>query len=230
VDKEFDSVKEGYDFIAKFYEEWKWQRFWKYYENPVLEKWSRSLAPGEGLDAGTGNGSYLRSFLSKGSKVVAIDLSPEMLNLCRITNQPYIDLGMMQCIELDLLNLKSLHRKFDWIICSRVLTHLVSPGLVFQIFSDILNPSGECFISDIHPRHRYDKTGIRINGEKFYIKTYKHDIADIERDIMNNHFDITDRQEVTRQDLADSPVLNEFPELQFQVEPVFYNYFIKKRK
>lgn len=230
MNKEFVyCAKDGYNYIAKYYDKWKWQRFWTLNELPILNKWGETLPIGYGLDAGTGSGNNLNYFLSKGHKITAVDISPAMLNLCHDKYIDYVTKGQLNCEELDIQNLLTYRRKFDWITCNRVLSHIQNSKSVFRIFSNILKNHGQCFISDIHPNHNYSNTGLTIGNKKILIETYKHSINELRRIIIECNFEILEYNEIGFEGLDNKTNVSEFKELATQSTPIFF-YFITRLK
>ena len=41
------SAKDGYNAIAQYYDDWKWQKFWKRNEFPIIKHWANDLKIGK---------------------------------------------------------------------------------------------------------------------------------------------------------------------------------------
>lgn len=229
MNKKIYSARDGYNIIAEYYDEWKWQKFWKAYEFPVIEKWARTLQKGNGLDAGTGTGNNLSIFLEKGHTVTALDISRSMLDICMNKYQPYIIQNKLKCIEYDLLNLIELRSKYDWIICNRVLSNISNIEITFRLFAATIKSNGKCMISDVHPLHEYENTNMSYANSEIVIETFKHPLQTIEELIEENDFDIILKKELVYKDLTQKEVLSEFAYLKNQEAPIFFYYILRKR-
>lgn len=164
--------RQGYDLAASSYEDWRWCAFWRDNEAPVVRRWLRYLAPGEGLDAGSGTGPYLLDAVRCGHRCVALDLSGNMLAVNQEKSVGWFP--PVRHIQGDLRSLPFADNTFDWILCSRVLSHVAEIDLALQEFARTLKKGGEALISDVHPNHPYTNVAIPCTGGKIRIKTYKH--------------------------------------------------------
>ncbi len=223
------SAREGYNIIAPFYDKWKWQQFWHLNEYPYIEKWCNTLKIGEGLDVGTGSGNNLKCFLDNGQSVTAIDISSEMLRICKLKYASYINTNNLKCLELDIREIYPYERKYDWILSNRVISHLNIFELseVIKKISSIIKFGGQCFISDIHPLHKYSETNIQIGNDEVCIETYKHSIEEIKQVIKRHNFEILKFKEINVLNLTNKEILKQFPNLLNQETPIFYYTIIK---
>ncbi|MGL5703837.1 MAG: class I SAM-dependent DNA methyltransferase [Tannerellaceae bacterium] len=220
--------RDGYNHIAYKYDEWKWQIFWHLNEYPYIIKWCENLKIGSGLDLGVGSGNNLECFIKKGHKILAIDISEKMINICKSKYPSYIANKQLTCIETDLTTYTS-HDKFDWIISNRVFSHVKQLDKAFKIITETLNNEGEIFISDIHPNHNYKQTSMNINEDKIVIETYKHTINTYKELIYRNNLEITEFKEIYVYDLLDKSILDNFPNIKNQTQPILFYFILKKR-
>jgi len=227
--KKVYSAKDGYNMIAEYYDDWKWQKFWKKNEFPIIKHWANNLKIGKGLDAGTGSGNNLEVFLNIGHEVTALDISKAMLEICKTKYPTFISNGKLDCLELDLLNLLSCRHSFDWITCNRVLSNIKDIEFVFRVFSTVIKDNGECLISDVHPLHEYENTNIVVNSKRVNIETYKHSMTKINQLILKNNFEIIDYKEFCFSDLKNENNLIEFEYLGDQKTPIFFYYILRKK-
>lgn len=170
------SAKEGYDKIAPFYDSWHWQSFWKDNELPILNRWCDKLKIGYGADLGTGSGNSLYRFLEKGHRIDAYDISPNMLRICKIKHLKYILSEHLTCYNFDVRFMYYLPKRYDWIICNRMLSNVSDIEDVVRVIGKLLKRNGKCFISDVHPDHKYLFTHLNVLNYNIYIETYKHSI------------------------------------------------------
>lgn len=169
----------GYNIVAKYFESWHWFHFWRQNEAPIINDWLRSLNPGLGLDAGSGTGPYVEKILELGHKCISLDISREMLEVNKNKHQAFYPKSRLQFIEGDICKLPFEDNKFDWIICSRVLTHISDIRVPLSEFFRVLKHSGKCLISDIHAKHPYTVMGVKTIQGKIKIATYKHSTQQI---------------------------------------------------
>ncbi len=92
------------------------------------------------LDIGAGTGRDSKFFMDNNIDVTAVDLSDEMVKLCREKG--------IKSYELDFYNLHEIGRKFDAVWAMNSLLHVekASLGLVLQEIKNVLNPSGLFFM------------------------------------------------------------------------------------
>ena len=222
------SPKEGYNLIAPYYDSWKWQYFWKRNEYPYIERWCNSLVIGSGADLGAGSGNNLACFLHRLHHVTAYDISELMLLTCRQKYRNELSLGLLECYVRDINELSIGQRSFDWMLCNRVLSHISNVNNVIKRMAHLLKLGGQCFISDVHPLHRYDYTHYNIGGREIFIETYKHSLKDLEANIYMNGLSIIEFREITKPMLIDPSVAADFHSIQDDNTPIFYYMILKK--
>ena len=89
------------------------------------------------LDVGCGYGRVAERLLSKGAKVVGIDISREMIRYCHRELQ-----GEFAGAICDTGNLPFCEGSFNKIVCVGVLVHVESPQQVIREFARVLKPGG----------------------------------------------------------------------------------------
>lgn len=92
------------------------------------------------LELGAGHGRDSKFFLENALQVTAVDLSTEMVKLCREKG--------ITAHELDFYNLQSLQQTFDAVWAMNCLLHVEKCNLpkVLQGICDVLNPGGLFFM------------------------------------------------------------------------------------
>ena len=173
--------RHGYDLIAPHYESWRWSEFWRQNEAPIILGWLASLKPGVGLDAGSGTGPYVSDMLKFNHRCVAVDISPKMLTVSQRKRR--LEDSSVLYLEADITNLPFKEKTFDWILCSRVLSHIADIRPAVGSFVRLLKEGGECLISDVHPDHPYSTVQIKGAQTKIAIQTFKHPVDSIKRAI-----------------------------------------------
>jgi SAM-dependent methyltransferase len=177
------SPRQGYDLASSSYEKWRWFKFWRLNEAPIVRRWLESLSPGLGLDAGSGTGGYLAEIAAARHRYVAVDLSSRMLSFQheKARDFPGVLLGGAQA---DLAALPLPSARFDWVLSTRVLSHVPDIRAVFREFRRVLKTGGECLITDVHPQHPYTRVSIQTAAGDIEIETHKHSIADLRSSIL----------------------------------------------
>jgi ubiquinone/menaquinone biosynthesis C-methylase UbiE len=220
----------AYDLVASVYDHWHWSALWHRNEAPIVRRWLEDLQPGIGLDAGSGTGPYVTDIVTGGHRCVVVDVSSEMLHLNRLKAGTYVRDGSVEFVEANINALPFDDGQFDWILCTRVLSHL--PDLIKPLreFARVLRSGGECLITDVHPNHPYEKVSIPINGKKLRIETYKHSLADFNRSIANvEDFELLKLDEYHFEDLLWRPPWQGFEKLYRHSNPaMFYTCELKK--
>lgn len=216
-------AEQGYDLIAPYYDSWNWQKFWKKNELPKLIEWMRSLSVGYSADFGVGSGNSLYPFLESGHRVDAFDISNRMLSLCIEKHFMYIITGKLKCYNLDVRKIRIKQRKYNWIICNRMLSNNPSVNDVARVMSSVIKRGGQCFISDIHPEHHYDNTHLRIGEFNVNIETYKHPITDVVDCFVKYGFKVLYKREYRKYNIRNSSLLEKYR----MFEPIYYVLILK---
>ena len=217
------SAEDGYNIIAPYYDSWHWQEFWKLNELPKIISWMRTLRIGYGADFGVGSGNSIKPFLEFGHRVDAFDISKGMLSLCIKKHISYLITGRLKCYNYDVRNIIISRRKYDWILCNRMLSNIPSVDEVASVMSKTIMRGGQCFISDIHPEHHYENTHLRIGEFNINIETYKHPINEVIKAFERCGFEITYKREYRKYDIKNPISLEKCTML----EPIYYVLVLK---
>jgi ubiquinone/menaquinone biosynthesis C-methylase UbiE len=209
--------REGYDRAAAAYSKWHWTEFWQRNEAPLVQEWVDGRS-GLGLDAGVGTGIYRRAPAAQ--MAVGVDLSASMLreNLMAGGPQPH------RLIQADVQRLPFAADVFNWVLCTRVLSHVRSPSTVLAEFARVARAGADILITDVHPTHPYEEVSISTPEGKVAIDTYKHPIATLTSAV--EAFDslrISDMHEYRLHDLLWEPPRPQFDKIFRDPQvPVFY--------
>jgi ubiquinone/menaquinone biosynthesis C-methylase UbiE len=222
--------RQAYDLIAPFYEQWKWFGFWRLNEGPIVRQWLKSLKPGWGLDAGSGTGAYIPDIVEFGHNCVAVDISWNMLMQNKTQGFPHSSASITY-LQGDISALPFGEKTFDWILCSRVLSHIERIDNVLEEFTRVLKKEGECLICDVHPDHPYSVVAVPQNGEKVAIETYKHSIKSLRQKVSQiPAIQLSTLDEYHLNDLRWKPPPSTFGKLYRHINPaIFYVLKLKKR-
>jgi SAM-dependent methyltransferase len=108
---------------------------------PILDR----ATPGIALDAATGTGRVAAYLRSRGHRVLACDLSEQMLRRA-------IDrLNRTSVVQADFFDLPVRDDSVDLVTCALALTHVERLSAAFVSFARVVRPGGLAVISDIHP-------------------------------------------------------------------------------
>jgi SAM-dependent methyltransferase len=108
---------------------------------PILDR----ASPGVAVDAATGTGRVAAYLRSRGHRVLACDLSEQMLRRA-------IDrLNGTSVVQADFLNLPVRDASVDLLTCALALTHVERLSAAFESFARVVRLGGLAVISDIHP-------------------------------------------------------------------------------
>ncbi len=182
-----------------------------------MQQWATMLSPGLILDAGSGTGVYRPLLENAGHRVIALDLSVEMLT---IQLRKFPTAVVLQA-RLEALPIQDC--EFDYVLCTRVLSHVEILGPVFNEFARITKPAARLLITDVHPDHRYSEMSIPTDRERVSIETYKHPIPGIKQALRSSGFELTEFSEQYFRDLAWKPPLEKFENIYADLErPISY--------
>jgi ubiquinone/menaquinone biosynthesis C-methylase UbiE len=223
--------RQGYDLIAPYYEEWRWFKFWRLNEAPLIRQWLESLPRGLGLDAGSGTGPYIPDIIELGHRCVAVDLSHQMLRINKQGRAAQTNAAAaVSHVQADVSTLPFNESQFDWILCSRVLSHLPSQMIVLQEFARVLKSGGECLISDVHPEHPYKHVSIPAWNGEIAIETHKHSLGSLKTVVSDiRDLQIVSLNEYYFRNLLSKPSRAEFEKLyRYSDAAVFYICRLKK--
>ena len=206
----------GYSLVAPQYEHWHWFQFWQNNERPIVKQWASSLPPGKFLDAGSGTGLYRSVLEDAGHIVISVDISPEMLDIQR-RRYPSATI-----IVGDVCNLPFPTMYFDYILCTRVLSHIKSVSRALGEFTRVAKHDASILIADVHPKHHYTDMSVPVNGERVSIETHKHQVADI-KGAVNFPLELLSFEEYRLEDVLWKPPAQNFENI-YDVPgaPIFY--------
>ena len=217
------SPRAGYDAIAPSYRQWHWYHFWRANEAPLVTKWLHSVARGHGLDAGAGTGPYAPAIAALGAHCVAVDISLEMLKALKVVDSDRPPAGIITRAQCDITALPFRDAAFDWILCSRVLSHIADLDAAVRELARVLKAGGECLISDVHPDHPYEH--VRIPGEstRVAIETHKHPLERLTARLDANKLCVESLTSYRLRDLTEPPPRPAFAKLYRHTDrPIFY--------
>ena len=107
-----------------------------YSEKPFVDK-PQILVAG----CGTGRQAISAASIFRGSHVTAIDLSLTSLGYAKRKSKQ-LEINNLEYLQADLLEVRSLNKKFDIIECTGVLHHMKDPLEGWKVLVDCLQPNG----------------------------------------------------------------------------------------
>lgn len=179
----FDSV-EGYNLYAKNYD--KKTDYLNSFENDVVLKFLGNLKGKKVLDIGCGTGRIIKNLMEAGAKVVAADVSEEML---KVTKKKFKDAEIV-CADIENLPFKD--KSFDCVLALFVVVHLRDLQKAFDEVYRVLKDGGTFIVSNINQR-KPPKLNLKDGGE-IIISSYYHMPEHVEKALENSFFQI-DRAE-----------------------------------
>lgn len=149
------AVIESYDKSAEFYDNRDWQLFWERNEKPLIINLLNFDKYKKILDVGCGTGTYILSFLDKNVDIYGVDISRNMLEICRKKIGNFKD----KKAKIYLFNQPFEHNNFekeffDLIIMTRVLCHFRNLDEITKQINRLLNNKGDFIVSDFHKDYK----------------------------------------------------------------------------
>jgi 2-polyprenyl-3-methyl-5-hydroxy-6-metoxy-1,4-benzoquinol methylase len=158
------------------------------------------------LEIGCGTGKNTEWLVSKSEKIVAVDLSNEMLSKAK----GKISSETVTFIRADIKEEWTFtESKFDLIGFSLVLEHIEKLDHIFCETAKKITPNGYVYIGELHPFKQYTGTKARFEDEKGLqiVNCFNHHISDFvhsakkygfEVQDINEYFDNSDRNTIPR--------------------------------
>lgn len=183
IEKNVLPARAGYNLIASKYANWHWYGFWRANEGPIIKEWLKKTT-GSGIDAGCGNAPYLTDYSRDQNNKFLIDFSEGMIREAkkRIDHYKKYNPNIKKSVHLIQADIKALpieNNSINYILCSRVFSNVSNFKDVLDEFIRVLKPNGKILLTDIHPHHTYEHTGVNTDIGRINIETYKHEIKDL---------------------------------------------------
>ncbi len=141
------------------------------------------------LIAGCGTGNHSISATKyQNANILAIDLSLTSLAYAKRKTEE-LELKNIEYLQADILQLKSLDKKFDVIECSGTLHHMKNPVEGFKVLLDVLKPQGFLKIGLYSQRAREHVVKVREFIKKKNFKNSLKDIRVCRQILINNNKD-----------------------------------------
>jgi len=216
--------RRGYDLVAPHFQSWYWSRFWRANEAPLVRRWLRELPSGLGLDAGAGCRPYAEAIAQAGHRAISADMSRSML----LQSRRRAPSRREDRVQADVRALPFGTGTFDWVLCTRVLSHLADFVPVFVELARVLRAGGEMLVTDVHPGHPYEHVSVRTPGGLFNIETHKHRVDQVRAAAASVGMQVVHLEEYRTRNLVWQPSQREFRKLYRRPDaPVFYSLALR---
>ncbi len=125
-----------------------------YYERPATLSLLPEVRGKRALDAGCGPGFYAEWLLDRGAEVVALDVTPDFVE---ITRRRVGDRAEVRCANLEQPLDFAADASFDLVVCPLVLDYIEDWSPVLAEFHRVLRPAGVLVFSCGHPASDFFK-------------------------------------------------------------------------
>ncbi|MGA5299374.1 class I SAM-dependent methyltransferase [Nucisporomicrobium flavum] len=167
-------VASAYDRLARRYQDWPWQDFWRQNERPLLEEVMSSEPFGRtALDVGIGTGAYVDLNESHTGRLLGVDISSGMLRELRRLHPG------ASGVVANATALPFRDGTIDRISANRVLSHVPDLTRFFGEARRLLSPGGGLVISDLDHEHDYDEITFSGLTEVNPIRPCHHSLTDL---------------------------------------------------
>lgn len=159
------------------------------------------------LEIGCGTGKNTEWLIGRTNKILAVDLSDQMLARAK----DKIQSDKVEFIQADINGKWSFayNRQFDLTTFSLVLEHIEHLDNIFEELSKVVKPNGYVYIGELHPFKQYTGSKARFETEEGLqiVTCYNHHISDFtnsakkygfELASLNEYFDNDDRANIPR--------------------------------
>ena len=156
------------------------------------------------LELGCGTGKNTEWFIKNAKRVVAIDLSEEMLNKAK-QKYPVDNLTFQQADITEEWPFEN--KSFELVTCNLILEHIQNLDFIFSEASRVLLPNGYFFISELHPFKQYQgkKAKFELNNEMVSPDCFIHHASDFFSLALNKGFTCLQFKEWFDDDVRESP-------------------------
>ena len=138
------SSEEGYTMAAQFYDEK--EKYLNSFEQSKLIPLLGNLADKKVLDVGAGTGRLSLLLANRGARVMALDISPKILELVQKKNKN------IQTVVGDAESLPFENNNFDIVSAAFLIVHLKDPTRFFDEVYRVLKDGGQLVVTNINQK------------------------------------------------------------------------------
>lgn len=141
------------------------------------------------LEIGCGTGKNTEWLITKSTKIIAVDLSEEMLKKAKMK----INSDKVEFINADILqNWTFVKEPADLVCFSLVLEHIENLDAVFSHAANSIKKDGYIYIGELHPFKQYSGTKARFETQEGLqiVTCFNHHISDFTNAAKKYGFDI----------------------------------------
>lgn len=187
-------MKEQTKNIQKAYDEWA--EIYDTNKNPTrdlnyqtIREENLDLSGKKVLELGCGTGLNTEFLAQQAEKVVALDISQEMLQKAR----QCVKSRNVHFIKADITqNWDFSDESFDVIIANLVLEHIEQLSHVFEEAFRVLNPKGKTYIAELHPYKQLQDSQAKFisqkTGEEVLVDAFTHSVSEYINDAITTGF------------------------------------------
>jgi 2-polyprenyl-3-methyl-5-hydroxy-6-metoxy-1,4-benzoquinol methylase len=160
-------------------------------EGVALRYTLQPISSAQVLEIGCGTGKNTGWLIQHAKKVLAVDLSAEMIKRAKSK----INAGQIEFVQADITKDWSFTgQKFDLIVFSLVLEHIQDLCFLFQQAAGKLSPGGHLYIGELHPFKQYLGSLARFEkeGGRTELICYQHHVSEFIRLGIDQGFKIID--------------------------------------
>ena len=144
-----------------------------HYERPATLSLLPDLEGKRVLDAGCGPGHYAVELLQRGADLVAVDVTPEMVE---ITRESVGDRATVLRADLEQPLHFAADGEFDVVVCPLMLDYVADWAPLFREFHRVLQPGGLLIYSHGHPMSDYRLCRERCDPDSVYFDVEEHEL------------------------------------------------------
>ena len=222
-------VVAGYELVAKYYDDWYWQSFWKANERPLIVEELRRFCScaSPALDLGTGTGLYLNQLMRLGIEAVGVDVSEAMLNIASNNLSASARLIRGAVEELPFPD-----KTFNLVTACRVLSHVGNLNIAIQEIGRVINIGGRFIVSDVSAYHNYTTVRIPTLDGDVHIETYKYTLDQLVAAAeYSGYWTVDYIKPITYENLLWKPKQSEYPALDVSsAKPIFFYGVLTRHK
>lgn len=195
--KKLYNSAEGYDLYASSYDENL--MYLNSFEKGSLEKLLGSIKGKRVLDIGCGTGRIIQMLRDAGAKIVALDISEEMI---KAVGQKF---PSVECVVGDSDEMPFEDESFDLVLGLFWIVHLGDLRASFDEVYRVLKKGGRFILSNINQR-KAPKLKIK-SGEKIVIESYYHMPKKVVEALEYSYFDVVRDEFVYEEDVWVNQIL-----------------------